>query len=125
MLIFQHCKEKVKGRRGREETELLKSYGLTPAQFNVLRILRGAGAEGLVCRDIGERMLAYDPDVTQLLDPLEARGLVKRERQVEDRRAILARITPKGISTLETVDRPMLDLVARLLGHLGGERCRH
>lgn len=55
----------------RRETELLKTHDLTPPQFNVLRILRGAGADGLICREIADRMLTYDPDVTTLLDRLE------------------------------------------------------
>ena len=108
----------------RREAELLKAYELTPAQFNVLRILRGAGAEGLICREIGERMLAYDPDVTKLLDRLEARGLVTRERKAEDRRAVVARISPEGSRMLQAVDKPMLDLVVGLLGHLGAGRLK-
>jgi DNA-binding MarR family transcriptional regulator len=103
----------------RREAELLKAHDLTPAQFNVLRILRGAAGEGLICREISDRMLAYDPDVTKLLDRLEARGLARRERQAADRRAITARITPAGLRVLQTVDTPMLDLVVGLLGHLG------
>jgi DNA-binding MarR family transcriptional regulator len=108
----------------RREAELLKSYKLTPAQFNVLRILRGAGAEGLICREIGDRMITYDPDVTKLLDRLEARRLVARERQQADRRAIVARITPDGLRLLQRVDKPMLDLVVGLLGHLGGKKLK-
>lgn len=108
----------------RRETELLKARDLTPPQFNVLRILRGAGSEGLICRAIGERMLTYDPDVTKLLDRLEARGLVTRQRQSTDRRAIVARITPAGLRVLQEVDRPMLDLVVGLLGHLGERRLK-
>ncbi len=108
----------------RREAELLKAYELTPAQFNVLRILRGAGAEGLICREIGERMLAYDPDVTKLLDRLEARGLVTRERKAEDRRAVVARISAEGSRMLEAVDKPMLALVVGLLGHLGAGRLK-
>jgi DNA-binding MarR family transcriptional regulator len=108
----------------RRETELLQTHELTPAQFNVLRILRGAGRDGLICREIAERMLTWDPDVTKLLDRLEARGLVTRERQPRDRRAIVARITPNGISMLEKVDKPMLDMVSGLLGHLGQKKLK-
>jgi DNA-binding MarR family transcriptional regulator len=108
----------------RRETELLRAHDLTPPQFNVLRILRGAGSEGLICRAIGERMLTYDPDVTKLLDRLEARGLVTRERQSTDRRAIVARITRAGLRVLQEVDKPMLDLVVGLLGHLGAGRLK-
>ena len=108
----------------RRETELLKAHDLTQPQFNVLRILRGAGADGLICREIGERMLTYDPDVTKLLDRLEARGLVTRERLATDRRAVAARITPAGLRLLQQVDKPMLDLVVGLLGHLGARRLK-
>jgi DNA-binding MarR family transcriptional regulator len=108
----------------RREAELLQTHDLTPAQFNVLRILRGAGRDGRICREIGERMLTWDPDVTKLLDRLEARGLVTRERQPHDRRAIVAHITPKGLSMLEKVDKPMLDMVSGLLGHLGEKKLK-
>jgi DNA-binding MarR family transcriptional regulator len=108
----------------RRETELLKAHDLTPAQFNVLRIRRGAGGDGLICREIGERMLTWDPDVTKLLDRLETRGLVTRERQPRDRRAIVARVTRKGLSMLQQVDKPMLDMVTGLLGHLGERRLK-
>jgi DNA-binding MarR family transcriptional regulator len=108
----------------RRETELLKAHDLTPAQFNVLRLLRGAGSDGLICREIGERMLTWDPDVTKLLDRLEARGLVTRRRQPHDRRAIVARVTPRGLAMLQQVDKPMLDMVIGLLGHLGEKKLK-
>ena len=101
------------------EAELLKPYEITLPQYNVLRILRGAGAEGLICREIGERMIARDPDVTKLLDRLEARGLVSRERQEKDRRVIVARVTPEGLRLVAEIDGPVLKLTADLLGHLG------
>ena len=101
------------------EAELLKPYEITLPQYNVLRILRGAGPEGLICREIGERMIARDPDVTKLLDRLEARGFVSRERQEKDRRVIVARVTPEGLSLVAEIDGPVLKLTADLLGHLG------
>src|SRR5215471_12619391 len=58
----------------------LKKFGLTGTQYNALRILRGAGAEGLPCSEIGERMITRDPDITRLLDRLQKRGLVERIR---------------------------------------------
>lgn len=108
----------------RREAELLKAHDLTPAQFNVLRILRGAGKDGLICREIGERMLAYDPDVTKLVDRLEARGLAVRQRRLTDRRAIAVNITADGLRLLDRVDKPMLDLVVGLLGHLSGRQLK-
>ena len=73
---------------GREFETLLKPLGLTSTQYNVLRILRGAGSGGLLCRQIGERMITQDPDITRLLDRMEKRGLITRSRDSRDRRAI-------------------------------------
>jgi len=101
------------------EAELLKTYEITLPQYNVLRILRGAEPEGLICREIGERMVTRDPDVTKLLDRLEARGLVNRERQEKDRRVIVARVTPEGLRLVGEIDGPVLALTEGLLGHLG------
>ncbi|HEV2763398.1 MAG TPA: MarR family transcriptional regulator [Pyrinomonadaceae bacterium] len=102
--------------------ELLKPSGLTPTQYNVLRILRGAGDEGLACREVSERLIHRDPDITRLLDRLEAQGLVRRERGQQDRRVVTAYITPEGAAVLAGLDAPMLELHARQLGHLGAER---
>lgn len=103
-------------------TELLKSYELTPTQYNVLRILLGAGREGLICREIGERMVTRDPDVTKLLDRLEARSLIKRERDTKDRRIIITRITNEGLKLLKELDRPIVENTRDMLGHLGARR---
>ncbi len=108
----------------RKEAELLRPYELTPSQYNVLRILRGAGPDGLICREIGERMLARDPDVTKLVDRLEGRGLVTRERQEKDRRVIVIRITDEALKTLAEIDRPVLEMTSGLLGHLGERRLK-
>src|SRR5918992_748846 len=85
----------------------LKPVGLSPSQYNVLRILRGAEAEGLACREVAERMVTRDPDITRLLDRLEARGLVIRARDREDRRVITVRITPEGLRLLQELDAPV------------------
>lgn len=106
----------------RPEMELLKGHGLSPTQYNVLRILRGAGHEGLACREIGERMVKFDPDVTRLLDRLEARGLLTRERHKEDRRVIVSRITDAGIALLADLDAPIDTLHAKQLEHMGQEK---
>lgn len=108
----------------RKETELLKPYELTSPQYNVLRILRGAGTDGLICREIGERMIARDPDVTKLLDRLEARGFVTRERQQKDRRVIVVRITDEALKVLAELDRPVLEMTSGLLRHLGERRLK-
>jgi len=81
--------------------QALRPAEVTPAQYNVLRILRDAGRQGTACSDIAERLVRPDPDVTRLLDRLEARGFVTRARDTEDRRVVLARITPEGLAVLE------------------------
>ena len=108
----------------RKQTEFLKHYDLTPSQFNVLRILRGAEPEGLICREIGERMIAFDPDVTKLLDRLEARDLIGRERQEKDRRVIVVRISEEGLKLLKKIDQPIVDFAKTLLGHLDEKKLR-
>jgi DNA-binding MarR family transcriptional regulator len=102
----------------------LKGHDLTPAQYNTLRILRGAGPDALTCGEIGERLVSPGPDVTRLLDRLEQRGLVTRLRDAEDRRVVRARITEKGLDLLATLDEPVGRMLARLLGSLGQERLR-
>lgn len=98
--------------------ELFKTKELTSAQYNVLRILRGAGADGLSCREIGERMINRESDITRMLDRLEARDLVTRERQTEDRRVVLTFVTKQGLAVLGELDKPVKDLHKELLGHL-------
>jgi DNA-binding MarR family transcriptional regulator len=101
---------------------VLKPVGLSPSQYNVLRILRGAVAEGLACREVAERMVTRDPDITRLLDRLEARGLVMRSRDRDDRRVITVRITPEGLRLLQELDTPVGEIPQRQLGHLGAQR---
>jgi DNA-binding MarR family transcriptional regulator len=101
--------------------ETLRPYGITPTQYNVLRILRGAPPEGLPCSEIGARMLTHEPDVTRLLDRLQKLGLTERERAVSDRRVVLTRITPVGRQIVDRLDRPMRELHDRQLGPLGPE----
>jgi DNA-binding MarR family transcriptional regulator len=107
----------------------LKAYDLTPAQYNTLRILRGAEPDaltcgGLTCGEIGERLVSPGPDVTRLLDRLEQGGLVIRLRDAEDRRVVRARITEKGIELLGRLDEPVGEMLARLLGNLGPAKLR-
>ncbi len=109
--------------RGVEEA--LKPAGLSPAQYNVLRILRGAGPEGLACGEVAERMITRDPDITRLLDRLEARALVSRTRERRDRRVIVARISEQGLAILKGLDRPLRELHRRQLGHLGAGKLRN
>ena len=100
---------------------VLKAEDLSATQYNVLRILRGAGGP-LPCSEIASRMITRDPDITRLLDRLDARGFVSRSRDTEDRRTVLARITPQGMRLLARLDDPIQDAHRRVLGHLGRER---
>src|SRR5262245_3198874 len=82
----------------REAQAILKAQGLSEAQYNVLRILRGAGPDGLSCSELGSRLVSFDPDVTRLLDKLEARGLVVRSRDGRDRRVVTVRASSAGLA---------------------------
>ena len=103
---------------------VLKPFKLSHSQYNVLRILRGAGPEGLACREISERMISRDPDITRLLDRLEARGLLTRTRDQKDRRVIMAHITPEGLRLLEALDQPIAEVDRQPLEPLGEQRLR-
>lgn len=84
--------------------QMLKPHGLTDQQYNVLRILRGAGAGGLCRNEIRDRMLNRSSDMTRLLDRMETAGLIQRSREVEDRRMVLTKITDRGMSLLASLD---------------------
>jgi DNA-binding MarR family transcriptional regulator len=88
----------------RQIAALVEPYGITPQQFNVLRILRGAGADGLPTLEVAERMIEQTPGVTRLLDRLEAKELVRRQRCPKDRRQHLCWIAPKGLTVLQKLD---------------------
>ena len=107
-----------------EAEQLLKGAGLSGAQYNVLRILRGAEPEGLPCRGIGDRMISHDPDMTRLLDRMEKRGLITRERQTDDRRVVKTRITPQALSFLKTLDHPVRELHKRQFRHMSAARLK-
>lgn len=98
--------------------ERLKPHGLTPTQYNVLRILRGAGDQGLCGNEVRERMLTPVPDTTRLLDRLEEAGLVDRVRDRADRRFVTARITSTGREKLAALDGPVSEMHEQLLGHM-------
>lgn len=86
---------------------VLESSGITLQQYNVLRILRGAGAEGLPTLSIGDRMIERTPGVTRLIDRMADRGWVERERCTEDRRRVWCRITEDGLALLTSLDGPV------------------
>ena len=103
---------------------LLKPHGLSPTQYNVLRILRAAGPGGLPCGKVAGRMLTRDPDVTRLLDRLESRSLIRRERSTSDRRVVIARISPSAAKLLSRLEKPVLALHREQLGHLRPDELR-
>jgi DNA-binding MarR family transcriptional regulator len=103
---------------------VLKPSGLSPTQYNVLRILRGAGTEGLACNEVGCRMISRDPDITRLLDRLESRGLILRARGEKDRRVVKTRITAEGLRLLSELDAPVQELHRRQLHHLPAKELR-
>ena len=107
-----------------EAEQLLKAAGLTGTQYNVLRILRGSEPEGLPCSGIGERMISHDPDMTRLLDRMEKRGLITRDRQTDDRRVVKTRITPQALSLLKTLDQPVHELHKRQFRHIPAARLK-
>ncbi|MBI1849500.1 MAG: MarR family transcriptional regulator [Planctomycetes bacterium] len=106
----------------RAEASLLKRIDLSGAQYNVLRILRGAGKPGLACGEIAERMVSRDPDITRLLDRLEARDLIVRTRDASDRRVVTSKITAKGLTLIKGVEQPLTRLHRGQLSHLGEEK---
>ena len=98
--------------------QALKPFDITPTQYNVLRILRGAGADGLCRNEVGERLVRRVPDVTRLLDRMEEMGLVGRVREGEDRRYVTARITRQGLALLERLDQEICRIHRTQLGHV-------
>ncbi|MCA1732116.1 MAG: MarR family transcriptional regulator [Acidobacteria bacterium] len=104
--------------------EVLRDAKLSPSQYNVLRILRGSAGQGLSCGEISERMIRRDPDLTRLLDRLEARGLVTRARGAADRRVVLSAITEEGLALLAEIDEPMEARVRERLAHVPVSRLR-
>ena len=107
-----------------EINDALKPYELTSTQYNVLRILRGAGAAGLCGREVGERLVTPVPDVPRLLDRMTAAGLVARKRDPADRRHVTARITPKGLNLLDEVQPALEAIERRRIGSLGRDQIR-
>jgi DNA-binding MarR family transcriptional regulator len=98
--------------------ESFKAHGITPTQYNVLRILRGAGEQGLCRNEVRDRMISPVPDATRLLDRLEAAGLIRRQRDTADRRLVTTHITDEGLRVVSELDEPVQQLHRQCLGHL-------
>jgi len=104
----------------RRFSRLVEPHGISGQQYNVLRILRGARPEALPTLTIAERMVERTPGITRLLDRLERKGLVRRERCATDRRQVLCEITRKGLALLEELDGPIGQADDEALGGISG-----
>jgi DNA-binding MarR family transcriptional regulator len=96
----------------------LRPYGLSTTQYNVLRILRGSGAEGLCQHEIGERLVAQVPDVPRILDRMERAGWIARERGTTDRRMVIASLTGEGARLVEELDEPIVHMMNNMFQSL-------
>ncbi|MEO5590523.1 MAG: MarR family transcriptional regulator [Gemmatimonadaceae bacterium] len=104
--------------------KMLKPYGITGTQYNVLRILRGAGPAGLCRNEVSARMLTRMPDATRLLDRMEEAGLVVRARSENDRRLVATQITAKGRRLVDSLDGVATRQHSRALGHLSDQQLK-
>ena len=100
-------------------SKLVTKYGLTFTQYNALRILRGAGSEGLTCSEVSERMITRDSDITRLLDRLEQMELVERSRDENDRRVVRAFASTRGLKLLSEMDDSVNCWDVETFGHIG------
>ncbi len=106
----------------RECLQTLKPYGITPTQYNALRILRGAQPDGLTCSELGKRLVNSDPDITRLLERLARLGLITRRRGSCDKRMVVTMIHAKGLALLALLDPVMNQATRDILGHLQEEK---
>ncbi|HEY2954102.1 MAG TPA: MarR family transcriptional regulator [Candidatus Eisenbacteria bacterium] len=104
--------------------QALEPLGVTAQQYNVLRILRGARPEPLPTLEIAERMIERTPGITRLLDRLEAKKLVRRDRCESDRRQVLCTITAAGLDLLRDADAIVSEIESRSLGRLSDVKTR-
>jgi DNA-binding MarR family transcriptional regulator len=102
--------------------QLLRPYGISNTQYNVLRILRGAEPEGLCRNELRDRLLTRMPDVTRLLDRMEVLGFVSRSRQAADRRQVGTRITRQGRRLVDELDRIVAAEHQRCFGHMNKQQ---
>ena len=104
--------------------DVLKPHALSGTQYNVLRILRGAGIEGASCKDVGSRLVTRDPDITRLMDRLEKRGILTRDRAKEDRRIVTHRLTEAGLELVNQLDRPIEEMHQKAMRRLKPEQLK-
>lgn len=106
------------------EDELFSRYDLAAQQYNALRLLAAKSPEPMLTSAIGQRLISRAPDITRLLDRLEQRGLVTRNRPADNRRTVQVSITQAGIDLLAELARPVRECHAKQLGHLPVEQLR-
>jgi DNA-binding MarR family transcriptional regulator len=105
-------------------SEVVAPHGITLQQYNVLRILRGAGPDGLPTLDVAARMIETTPGITRLLGRLEQKRLVRRQRSPEDHRRVLCFATERALALLGELDRPLSEAGQRILTPLGTRQTR-
>jgi len=108
----------------RAMAQALKPFGVTPTQYNVLRILRGAEPTGLCRNEVGTRLVTSVPDVTRLLDRMEELGLIGRQRSSDDRRYVTTRLTRQGLDLVNRLDAVVAGHHRAQLGHLDRKTLR-
>ena len=109
---------------GHALAEAFKPFGITATQYNVLRILRGAGKAGLCRNEVRDRLISQVPDVTRLLDRMEESGLIARERSTEDRRLVTTHITSAGSALLNKLEAPIGKVHREHLGHMSDKQLK-
>lgn len=107
-----------------QEDELFGRFGLTPQQYNALRLLRAENPEAVPTLTLAARLVSRAPDITRMLDKLEERGLIVRERPADNRRVVRVGITKVGLSLLDDIAQPLQECHARQLGHLSAADLR-
>ncbi len=103
-------------------TEAMEPFGITSAQYNVLRILRGAGNEGLPTLELADRMVVHSPGITRMIDRLEKKKLVRRIRSKKDRRVVNCMITEKGLKLLSQMDQPVSEMNKKIVQNLDSKQ---
>ncbi len=103
------------------EDELFARHDLTPQQYNALRLVRSRHPEKIRTLDLAARLVSRAPDITRMLDKLEQRGLIERDRPAENRRIVCIGVTPAGIALLDALQEPIRDCHVRQLGHLSAK----
>jgi DNA-binding MarR family transcriptional regulator len=104
------------------EDELFSQFDLTPQQYNILRLLKGAQPEALPTLALASKLVSQAPDITRMLDKLEQHGWISRHRPAENRRLVLVSITDVGLKLVKQIDKPLRECHQRQLGHLSAKQ---